>query len=107
MRMDTYTGIVKPHYRLLGMLLERRELRAELSDRLLKHHDGRLQNDLAIVELEHQIESLDTEIRAHQSDVWQHYLAVGRSLAELRAFIGDDLMDELVAISGPGATELL
>lgn len=100
--METYTGIVKPHYRLLGMLLERRDLRAKLLNRRVWHS----QNDLGLLELERQLESLDTEIRTHQSLVWQHYLTVGRSLDELRAFIGEDLMDELASISGPTVNEI-
>jgi hypothetical protein len=100
--VDNYTGIVKPQYRLLGMLLERRDLRARLVNRIVWHP----QSDLVLLELERQIESLDSEIRIHQSLVWQHYLAMGRSLNELRAFIGEDLMDELAAISGPAMSEL-
>jgi hypothetical protein len=95
--VDTYTGIVKPQYRLLGMLMERRDLRGKLMNRMVWHSHS----DLGRLELERQIEMLDTEIRTHQSLVWQHYLTVGRSLDELRAFIGEDLMDELAAISGP------
>jgi hypothetical protein len=93
-----YTGIVKPHYRLLGMLLERRELRAELATRVML--PAKLQNDVAINQLESQLESLDEEIRAHQREVRQMFMAEGRSPDELRQFIGDDLMDELAAVYG-------
>jgi hypothetical protein len=103
--VNTYTGIVKPQYRLLGMLMERRDLRARLVSQMIWYATP-AQADLKRLEMERQLEMLDGEIRTHQSLVWQHYLTVGRSLDELRAFIGEDLMDELAAIIEPAMNEL-
>lgn len=98
--MSIYKGIVKPHYRLLGMLMERHDLRMELMTRTGVHSGESLQNDLATVDLERKIEALDAEIRSHQSHVRRHFKAEGRSLNELKSFIGDDLMRELSSIRG-------
>ncbi|MBZ0300806.1 MAG: hypothetical protein K8J31_13735 [Anaerolineae bacterium] len=90
-----YHSIVKPHYRLLGMLLERRELHHQVAMRATRvvrsRQDGKLD------ELEHQLGQLDHEIRVLQSQVWQTFAAEGRNADELRAFIGEDLMEELLA----------
>lgn len=104
--METYTSIVKPHYRLLGMLMERRDLRARLFNRRVWYASS-AQTDAIGLALERQLDTLDGEIRIYQALVWQHYRTVGRSLDELRAFIGDDLMDELAAISDAARDELL
>ena len=99
--MDGQNSIVKPHYRLLGMLLERQELRATLASYLTGRSASKLQDDQMIVELERQITRLDGEIRSHQREVRQQFKEEGRSLRDLRAFIGDDLIDELISVTGP------
>ena len=86
--MNTHTSVVKPQYRLLGMLMERRDLRARLVNQIIWYATP-AQADLKRLALERQLEMLDAEIRTHQSLVWQHYLTMGRSLDELRAFIGE------------------
>lgn len=90
-----YQSIVKPHYRLLGMLLERRDLHGQLTVR--GRRAARPQQDVKLAELERQLGLLDKEIRAVQSQVWQTFVAEGRNPDELRAFIGEDLMEELLA----------
>jgi hypothetical protein len=103
--VSTYTGIVKPQYRLLGMLMERRDLRA----RLLNHtvwYAGAAQTDSMRLALERRLALLDSEICEHQAQVTAHYQAAGRSLDELTDFIGEDLMDELAAIVDPALSEL-
>lgn len=102
--MNTHTSVVKPQYRLLGMLLERRDLRAKLFNQMVWYATP-AQADLKRRAMQRQLEMLDDEIRTHQALVWQHYMTVGRSLDELHDFIGEDLMDELAAISGPTMTE--
>lgn len=92
-------GIVKPHYRLLGMLLERRDLRSELAACALR--PARPHNDHVISELEQQLQSLDDEIRTHQRYVWEMFVAEGRNPNELQSFIGDDLLEELAAVREP------
>ncbi len=99
MATNIYNSVVKPHYRLLGMLLERRDLRSELAARALR--PVRLQNDHAISELEQQIQQLDSEIRVYQREVWEMFVAEGRSPNELQSFIGDDLLEELAAVREP------
>ena len=89
--MDAQNSIVKPHYRLLGMLLERQELRATLSSYLMGRKASRLQDDQMIIELERQI--------ARQREVRAQFRAEGRSLNDLRTFIGDDLIGELLSVT--------
>ena len=97
--MDAQNSIVKPHYRLLGMLLERQELRATLSSYLMGRKASRLQDDQMIIELERQIARLDGEIRSNQREVRAQFRAEGRSLNDLRTFIGDDLIGELLSVT--------
>ena len=104
--MNEQNSIVKPHYRLLGMLLERQELRATLSSYLMGRSASRLQDDQMIIELERQIGRLDGEIRSNQREVRAQFRAEGRSLNDLRTFIGDDLIDELLSVTGPAREKI-
>jgi uncharacterized protein len=95
MTHSPYTRIVKPHYQLLGMLLERRDLREQQAALRETSASPRLDSDLSQLALQQRIEQLDNEIRAHIPQVRQAFHLEGRSLDELQRFIGDDLMIEL------------
>jgi len=89
-------SVLKPHYQLLGMLLERQELRSKLAQFTLESHSSYVRHDLVIHEIAGRIAVLDEEIRACYDDVVVQFAQQGRSEAELVAFVGDDLIDELV-----------
>ncbi len=100
---NLYTGIVKPHYRLLGMLLERQELRMALAEYRAQHEQAVQRKDATIRELERQIALLDVEILTHQQEVHKQLRTEGRSMRDLQAFIGDDLFEELTYASRSAA----
>ena len=91
--------VLKPHYQLLGMLLEREELRAKLSDFVLYPQSRYLEYDQVIAEISQLITELDEEIRTHYQHALDSFAAEGRGEAELKAFVGDDLVDELNMIN--------
>lgn len=92
---ETEESVLKPHYRLLGMLLERQELRSKLAHFTFESHSSFVRHDLVIAELTDRIAALDEEIHACYHDVAIQFADQGRSEAELLAFVGEDLIEEL------------
>lgn len=94
----TASSVLKPHYQLLGMLLERQELRAKLANFVLYPHSPYLEYDQVLAEMSQLIADLDDEIRDLYQRALNSFVAAGRDEADLRTFVGDDLFDELTVI---------
>ena len=99
MTNQTTTGrVLKPHYRLLGMLLEHQELRAKMAQFTMKSHSSFVRHDLVIAEIKDRIAALDTEIRNCYRGALAHFSAQGEGEEALWVFLGEDLVDELVVL---------
>lgn len=95
----TNTSVLKPHYQLMGMLLERQELRSKLVDFMVNAKSSYLKYDETTSEWEQLIIELDAEIKTCYEFVADSLLAEGRDPNELRDFLGDDLFDELSVVA--------
>ncbi len=87
-------SILKPHYQLLGMLIERQELRRALQGNHQSHYPILAQT----------VDDLITHLKALDREIYEQYhraLAMfdgwGRTASDLQAFIGYDLNDDLHA----------
>ena len=88
-------SILKPHYRLLGMLLERQELSAELYD--LSFQNPLSLNEQVFNTLHDQLEAVDRDINEYYGYVVETFTSSGRTIHDLEAFIGSTLNVELFA----------
>lgn len=93
--MDAYddSPSLKPQYRLMGMLLEKQDLKDLMNNRWQQNIPG------SQAWLARQLADLDEEIRRCHRLTLAFYEAEGLSTDELVGFLGDDLLDELPSAS--------
>ena len=91
-------SVLKPHYQLLGVLLERRELRSNLLEIVRRPQSSYVPKDVALDEITYQLSVLDSEIREYYSSAVTLFRRMGRSEDDLIEFVGEDLLDELSVV---------
>ena len=86
-------SILKPHYQLLGLLMER----CELKSALMATPQARPRNRMDCDKLAERLTLLDRDIYQHYDRVVKMFKSSGRSVHDLELFFGSDLNEELDA----------
>jgi len=95
--MIKQNSILKPHYQLLGMLLERHELKSILQEMRVSSPKKVTRDEQAINAIAAQLAVLDRDIHEHYDYVMQSFKNRGRTIHDLESFVGSDLTEELDA----------
>ena len=95
--MINQDSILKPHYQLLGMLLERHELKSALQEMAGPNTRQLAHDEQTVDSLAARLALLDRDILEHYDYVVHDYVSRGRTVRDLESFVGSDLVNELDA----------